>query len=409
MENNISSYLEKNKYFAIKFLKDLIAIPTVNPPGINYEKIASLIETECIKMGLKIRKIVTPRASLYKSGIRSGSNRVNLICDWHVGSKKTLHINCHYDVVPASRERWATDPFKGVVRSGKLYGRGSEDMKGNIAAVIFALRSLKKTGVKPGINIQLSFTPDEETGGAAGLGYLVKKGLVKADYAMSEGYSGEYLAIGNKGVLWAEVVVKGRSSHASLPHLGVNSFERACKLVELLKRLQKRLSKKKTRFDIKDTLARVPTLVVGGFSSGGEKVNTVPGETMFTIDRRLIPEETIGSAKKEIRDVVRNFNNMFPDSKAFVKFRGEGRPVVSKEDRYFFKTVTGSIKSIIAKSPKLCILPGATDMRYFMTKGIPALGYSVKGGDSWHSANEFIYIKSLIDTSKIYADIITRI
>ncbi len=114
-------------------------------------------------------------------------------------------------------------------------------MKGNIASVLFALKALKDCGIKPKINIQLSFTPDEETGGRTGLGYLVEKGLVKADYAMSEGCSGNYISIGNKGVLWAEIEVIGKSAHGSMPHKGVNSFERMNMLVSELQKLKNKI------------------------------------------------------------------------------------------------------------------------------------------------------------------------
>ena len=180
--------------------------------------------------------------------------------------------------MPAA-DKWETDPFKAIVNGNKVYGRGSEDMKGTIASVLFALKALKGCGIKLKINIQLSFTPDEEIGGRTGLGYLVNQGLVRADYAMSEGYSGDYISIGNKGILWAEVEVIGKSAHSSMPYKGVNSFDRMNMLVTELEKLKNRISKRKTRYDMQDTISKGPSFVMGGFLQGGVKINVVPGIT----------------------------------------------------------------------------------------------------------------------------------
>ena len=261
MENKLKYYLERNKTIVINLVSGLIEIPTINPPGENYEKITDLLELECRKLGLVTRKYITPKSILDKHKLSGGSKRVNLVADLDTGCKKVLHINFHYDVVPAT-DKWKLDPFKAAVRGNRIYGRGSEDMKGTIASVLFALKALKDLGIKPKINIQLSFTPDEEIGGGTGLGYLVRRGLVKADYAMSEGYSGNYISMGNKGILWAEVKVIGKSAHGSMPYKGVNSFERMNMFVSELEKLKNKVSKRKTRYSMKNAVSKSATFVM---------------------------------------------------------------------------------------------------------------------------------------------------
>lgn len=385
----------------------MIEIPTINPPGENYEKMAQFLEKRCRDLNLKIKKILTPPKALGKFGIKSGSKRINLIADFLVGSKNTLHISSHYDVVPAT-DKWKTDPFKAVVRGNRIYGRGSEDMKGNIACVLYALKAIMSCGIRPKINLQISFTPDEEIGGMTGLGYLVKNGLVKADYAMSEGYSGEYVSMGNKGVLWAEVVVTGKACHASIPHKGINAFERMTELVSELNKLKKKLSGRKTCFYMRDKVSKSPSLVMGGVLQGGVKTNVVPGTAKFSIDRRLIPEESAEIAAKEVEAVIKRFNAKHRDSHVSIKFTAKDNPSISKKDEAFFRTVSDSIMLVTGKKARFSIMSGATDMRYFMRKGVPAIGYGAKGGESWHSDNEFVYIDSLIDTAKVYALIMSE-
>jgi len=401
-------YLKNNKEHAIKLLSRLIEIPTINPPGENYEEITNLLERECKKLGLVTRKYITPKPILDKYKISGGSKRINLVADLNAGHKKVFHVNSHYDVVSAT-DKWKTNPFKAVIKGGRVYGRGSEDMKGNIASVLFALKALKDCGVKPKINIQLSFTPDEEIGGRTGLGYLVSESLVKADYAMSEGCSGNYVSVGNKGILWAEVEVIGKSAHGSMPHKGVNSFERMNMLVNEFEKLKNKIFAKKTKYNIRDAVSRSPSFVMGGLVEGGGKVNVIPGITKFSIDRRLIPEENISAAKTEIENVIKKFNDRYKDSKVSVDYVSQGSPVVSRNDEEFFKVVAESIKFVTGKKADFSVMPGATDMRYFMQKGVPSLGYSASGMEKWHSDNEFVYIRSLVNTAEVFALIMSRL
>lgn len=408
MEKELKRYLEEKEKYAVDLVSRLIEIPTVNPPGKNYEEMVSFLDKQCRKLKLSVRKYITPKNALDKYGIKNGSKRISLVADLNIGAKKTFHINFHYDVVPVT-DKWDTDPFKAVVKNGKVYGRGSEDMKGNIASVLLALKALQDCGIKPKINIQLSFTPDEEIGGMTGLGYLVEKGFVKADYAMSEGCYGRYISVGNKGVLWVEIEIKGKSAHGSMPYKGVNSFERMNMLVNEFEKLKSRILKRKTRYNMRDEASKNPTFVMGGFLEGGFKVNVVPGITKFSIDRRLIPEENIKTAKKEIEDVIKKFNARHKDSKVSVKCLSQSNPVISMRNDAFFKTASDSIKLVTGKNADFSVMSGATDMRYFMRKGIPSLGYSASGGEKWHGDNEFVYISSLVDTAKVFALIISRL
>jgi len=408
MAEEIAAYLKKNKKYAVNLVSRLIEIPTVNPPGDNYEEMAYFLEKECRKLGLVTKKYATPRGVLDKFGIKGGSERINLVADLDTGAEKTLHINSHYDVVPAVG-RWKTGPFEAVVKGNRVYGRGSEDMKGTIASVLFAFKALKDRGIKPKINIQFSFTPDEETGGRTGLGYLVGRGLVRADYAMSEGYSGNNISTGNKGILWAEIEIKGKSAHGSMPYKGVNSFERMNILVNELEKLKKKILKRKTRYDMQENVSKNPSFVMGGFLEGGAKVNIVPGVTKFSVDRRLIPEEKISAAKKEIKDVIKRFNRRYKDSPAYIRFISEGSPAISKRDNIFFGIVRDAIKTVTGRDADFGIMPGATDMRYFMWKGVPSLGYSASGEGKWHGDNEFVYIDSIVNTANVYALIMSTL
>ena len=396
----IINYLNNNRNNIINLTQRLISIPTVNPPGENYEKIVAVLQRQCESIGLKVTKHTVPKNYLAKKGITKGSRRINLIADWHTGSKKTLHMAGHYDVVPAGG-KWRTDPFKPVLKKGRIYGRGAEDMKGNIASMIFAVKALKACGVKPGVNIQLSFSPDEEIGGETGFGWLIKNNFIKADYAISEGYSDGWVSCGNKGVVWFDVEVLGKSAHASSPGRGINSFEKMIKVANALLVLKEKTEKKKTRYMTRYEIDRRATLVMGGELEGGSKVNIVPDKSSFSIDRRLLPEETAKDAIREVKKVITRLMKKDKDLRANIKVRTSNNASISDTKGRLFKAFGKASSEILGASAREALLSGATDLRFLMERRVPCLGYSARGGQKWHSDNEFIYVSSLIKTSQI--------
>lgn len=398
----LSNYIDKKRDYIVSFTKQLIDIPTVNPPGNNYGKIVDLLEKELRRSGFTTRKIVTPKSILKKHGINRGSKRINLVADWQTGSAKTFHINGHYDVVPASG-RWKRDPFKARVEKNKLFGRGSEDMKGTISAMVFGAAALKRLGYKPAVNIQLSFTPDEETGGRTGFAWLVDKNKIKADYGMSEGYSSDCVSCGNKGMLWINISCVGKAAHASVPYRGVNSFNAMLKVGNELLKLNLRFNSRKTDFKMKSERDKISTMVMGGELKGGNKVNIVSPESVFSIDRRLIPGESLVKAKKEIRDVLRRCEKSGEGYKFKMNVLAQDDAVSVDPKDKVCRAVAEAVKTVLKKKARFMLMSGATDTRYLIKKGVSSIGYSARGGESWHGDDEFVYISSILDTAKIYA------
>jgi succinyl-diaminopimelate desuccinylase len=396
----IVKYLNNNRHTIVDFTRQLIRIPTINPPGKNYEKMVTLLQRTCMSMGLETKRHTVPRRYLRGKGIAKGSPRINLIAEWNTRSRKTLHICSHYDVVPVT-DRWKTDPFKPLVTNDRIYGRGAEDMKGTIASILFAIKALKACRCVPKVNLQLSFTPDEEIGGETGFGWLVKNKLITADYGISEGYSDGWAACGNKGVVWFDVEVFGKSAHASSPRRGINAFEKMIAVANELFKLKETTEKKKTKIMTRYFADRHATLVMGGEVRGGSKVNIVPDRSAFTIDRRLLPGEKLDTVIRQVKAAVEKAKRKDSDLRVKVTVRTSFPAVASDIRSPLFKAFRRSVREITNKKPQEALLSGATDLRFLMKKNIPCLGYSARGGQKWHSDNEFIYINSLLETSKI--------
>lgn len=392
-------FIETKKKEAVLFTKQLVEIPTVNPPGENYAKIIKVLEKKCRQLGLSTRKFVLPKKEFKKFNIKENFPRISLIADWNNNSDKTIHFSGHIDVVPAGVD-WRTNPFKPVIKNNKIFARGAEDMKGTISAMLLAVEAIKVLGIKPSVNIQLSFVPDEEIGGHSGLGYLVKENLVNADWAIGEGYSGDFVSCGNKGVLWLQIKIKGKSSHACQWYKGINAFENMIDVGGELKKLKFRLQKRMTKYYTKNPKDRFASLVLGGDINGPNKVNMVPSFFSFSIDRRVLPEENIENCEKEIKNLIEKFNKKYHiEIKTVVKERA----VVVNEDEPLCKCIACSIEKVFNKKAKFAVSPGGTDMRFFAYKDIPAIGYGAMGAERAHADDEFIYIDSILDTAKVYA------
>jgi succinyl-diaminopimelate desuccinylase len=286
-----AAYLDRHATDLTGLLRRLVNFPTINPPGAHYDAITALLTRELRVLGLVTRRYTLSAAQMrrYLPKDQLGFPRYNVLGQLAArGATKTVHFNAHYDVVPVSGQWRHGSPFSGWVEGGWIYGRGTADMKGSIASCLLALRALRATGTTPRMNVEVSFTADEETDSALGTGWLVQHAPIRPDYAVvMEGGEGGTVCCGHNGVVWLEVTVHGRAAHGSMPRLGVNALEKMSALVLLLGDYQRRLGRR--TFVTPEGKTMTPTLNVGGvFSAGpGGKINTVPALARFSIDRRL--------------------------------------------------------------------------------------------------------------------------
>ena len=221
-----TSYLEGREAHFAEALRLMVRIATVNPPGVDYLPMVEHLTGRLRALDMPPTVHRVPDADAVAEGIDPTYPRYNIIARWDVGARRTVHFNAHYDVVPVSAGDWRMPPFDGKTSGGWLYGRGAGDMKGSIVALLGAIEALQATGAAPAVNVEVSFTADEETGGALGAGWITRQGLVHADFAIEcEGAAGSNVGIGHNGVLWLDVQIEGKAAHASSPERGVNAFE----------------------------------------------------------------------------------------------------------------------------------------------------------------------------------------
>ncbi|QYM78914.1 ArgE/DapE family deacylase [Horticoccus luteus] len=406
-----ADYLDAHTDDLTALLAQLVRTSTVNPPGENYGAITEFLTRELTACGLAAKRHRVPDAflRLHLPPEQFGYPRYNVVGKRAVpGATKTVHFNAHYDVVPVSGEWRHGGAFSGAVDDGWIYGRGTADMKGSIASLVLALRALKATGVKPKMNIEVSFTADEETDSLLGTGWVVQNAAISPDYALvMEGGEGRAVCCGHNGVLWFNVIVHGRAAHGSQPEDGVNALEKMSALVLALEEYKRELARR--TFRTPEGKSMRPTINVGGvFEAGpGGKINTVPARASFTIDRRVLAVEDHVAAEKELRAFLAAAARRIPQCKITVEKVSENYSCYSAPEHPFFAAMAGCVRRVRGGKTVFNVSTGFNDMHFFSHYlKIPTLGYG-PGGDDYHAVDERADVRELVRSAKIYAELLT--
>lgn len=408
-----SAYIDRHTSDLIETLRRLVAIPTVNPPGENYEAITARLVAELADAGLESKRYRMPAALIRRTlpPEQHGFPRFNVLGRRRVrGARKTLHFNAHYDVVPVSGRWRHGDPFSGRLERGWVFGRGTSDMKGSMAGLLLALHALQATGTTPRVNVEVSFTADEETDSELGAGWLVRHAPIRPDYAIvMEGGERGHIGCGHNGVIWLEVTVHGRAAHGSQPEEGVNALEKMSALVLALEDYKRQLARR--TFVTPEGRAMRPTINVGGvFSAGpGGKINTVPAEARFSIDRRVLPNENHATAERELRRFLAAAAREIAQCRISVAKVSENFACYSAPEGPFFAAMAASVERVRRDEPVFHVATGFNDMHFFVHHlGIPTIGYG-PGGENYHAVDERARVRDLVDTAKIYVDLLTTL
>ncbi len=309
MKERIFEEIDRAADEIVDFAARLIRIPTVNPPGDEYEACADLIASE-----LRFHRATVDVLPAEGRAEHTATHpRINVIGRYDGTTlAKAVHLNGHFDVVPPG-DGWTMDPFCGEVRDGRLYGRGACDMKAGLAAAVFAAVAIRRAGVPHAAPIEISGTVDEESGGFAGVAWLAERGWIDRDRTSAviipEPFGVDRICVGHRGVYWFEVVAHGRIAHGSMPFLGVSAIEGMSRFLELVRaELGPALAGRITSMPVVPEGARHATINVNGID-GGQPVTAVPSPCVAdrchaVFDRRFLPEEGLTRARDEIRSLL---------------------------------------------------------------------------------------------------------
>lgn len=351
-----------------EILKALVAYDTTNPPG-EEQALAEAIASALGKTGFAVE---TPSC---------GQGRASVIASLKRGYGKKLVFNGHLDVVPAG-SGWKSDPFSAMEREGRIYGRGTADMKGGVAAMIAAaLRLAGQPGSFSG-ELVLNFVADEEI---TNLGTLsCKKWWKDADYVVIGEPTALDIEIAHRGTARFAITIEGRPCHSSMPWNGRNAIEKAADVILAIQKYNAVLAERK------HPLLPSPTAAVT-MIGGGEKDNIIPGFCTLCVDRRMIPGDTGDSVEQEIHEILQAAMGTGSDAYTYALKRyicldagsvDAASEIVSHAEAAFSKCFghAAAVKDF----------PATCEQAIFTQNGVPAIIFGPGSIDQAHIADEYV-------------------
>jgi len=365
----------------ITLTQKLLSFDTVNPPG-NEEELAKYVGR------------LLESHSFLVSYYEYEKDRLHLLAEKGVdGDGAPLVLSGHFDTVPLGEKPWRMDPYAGEIEGDRIYGRGSSDMKGGLAAMTVA--AIESTRIStPAGGIRLIFSSGEEMG-CHGINQLVSSGkdLGKARAVIVGEPTSNHPAIAHKGAIYIKATTQGKTAHSSMPELGDNAIYKAAKAIM-----------KVEDFDLQsdaDPLLGLPTINVGKMQ-GGMNINSVPDHAEFSIDIRTTPRSShpklLDGLKRELGEEI--------DLETLVDLH----PVSNSESDPFVQRVYEICGVGEAGSPELKSLPYLTDGSVLQAYygGVPTLILGPGEPDMAHQTDEYCSLRKLEESVDIYKNIILQ-
>ena len=410
-EERLFTRIESMRDDLVTLTQELVQIPTLNPPGENYFEICEYLRRRLQKHDFKIELI---RAE----GTPGDSERYPR---WNVvarregaGKGQCVHFNSHTDVVEVGKG-WTTDPFGAEVKDGKIYGRGTCDMKGGMASSIIAAEAFIEEFPHFSGSIEISGTADEETGGFGGVAYLAEQGHYKhVDHVIiPEPLQKDRICLGHRGVLWAEIETHGEIAHGSMPFLGDCAVRHmGAVIAEMESSLFPALAAKQTAMPVVPVGARSSTMNINSLHGGqiepeadftGFPSACVPDSARMVIDRRFLIEEGIDEVRGEIKAVMEKVQSSRENFRYDIRELWNVMPNMTEKDAPVVTSVTSSIKKVLGKMPEYVVSPGTYDQKHIDRIGRlkNCIAYGPGLLELAHKPDEYIEIDDMVDAAKV--------
>jgi acetylornithine deacetylase/succinyl-diaminopimelate desuccinylase-like protein len=276
-------------------------------------------------------------------------------------------------------------------------------MKGGLASMLYAAVALQRLRVPLDGRLGLVFVPDEETGGRRGSGFLTatkRLGSHGIGMLTPEPTSGAVWNA-NRGALTMRVTVYGREAHVGLLHQGRNAFEDAVRVVAGLQRLARRVARRRTRFHVTPDAARRSLMLIGGRVEAGSNFNVVPGRCVFTVDRRMNPEEDFEAERAALFEVFAEARRA--GVSLDVDVFQEGRPSGTSDATQLGRALSANVRAVTGRAPRFEMCPGLLETRFYAEQGMPAYAYGPGLLAVSHGPKEFVHTDRIVECAAIYA------
>ena len=396
----------------VTLTQELVRIPTVNPPGEAYGDCAEFLGARLAKRGFEVA-YVRAEGAVADSDRYPRSNVVARIEGKRPGP--CVHFNGHIDVVPAGAG-WSFDPFGGEVRDGRVYGRGTCDMKGGLAAAVIAVEALlEEVPDWPGA-IEISGTVDEEFGGYGGVAYLAETCFFsrsRVDHVViPEPLNVDRVCLGHRGVWWAEVETLGHQAHGSMPFLGDCALRHmAAFLARIESELYPRLAAKRTDMPVVPEGARQSTLNLNSLHGGltedfeGLPSPLVPDSCRLVLDRRFLIEESLEEVKAEVIGLLEDLKSGRPGFDYRLREIMTFLPTMTDAEAPVVRAISEGIETVLQRPAQQVVSPGTYDQKHIVRIGHlkDCIAYGPGILDLAHQPDEYIVIDDMVASAKVMA------
>jgi succinyl-diaminopimelate desuccinylase len=390
----------------------LVRVPTVNPPGENYREICELIAARLQPQGFEVRFVRGEGAP----GDSDRYPRWNLVAR-REGARPgaCVHFNGHIDVVEVG-QGWTTDPFGGAEIDGRIFGRGTCDMKGGIAAAFVAVEAFLEVAPDFAGAIEVSATADEETGGYGGVAHLARQGhFAKVDHVIiPEPLNKDRVCLGHRGVWWAELETHGRIAHGSMPFLGDCAVRHmAAVIAEMEASLFPALAARRTAMPVVPEAARASTLNINSLHGGqaepekgfdGWPSPVVPDRCRMVIDRRFLAEEDIEEVKTEFRATVERVRER-RQFRYRIREMHEVLPTMTDRDAPVAAALARAVETVFGRAPEFVVSPGTYDQKHIDRIGRlrNCVAYGPGILDLAHQPDEYVGVDDMLEAAAVMA------
>jgi acetylornithine deacetylase/succinyl-diaminopimelate desuccinylase family protein len=363
-----------------QLLSDLVSINSINPdlvPGSPGEAEIAHYIADWLKLNdLEVELVESVAGRPNVVGIARGT-----------GGGKTLLLNGHMDTVGIAGMSDAHKPF---IKEGRLYGRGSYDMKGGVAACMLAIAEARKQPLRG--DVVFTAVIDEEY---ASVGTLDLANRFHADGAIVAEFTELQLILAHRGFVWLEVETIGKAAHGSRPDLGVDAIVKMGKVLTEIEKLDQNLRANPTH----------PLLGSGSLHAsliqGGQELSSYPERCLLSAERRTLPGESPESVEAEFLKIIRDIQRSDSSFNAVVQRGIDRSPLETSEEADIVKTIQVASVKALNHPPQIAGVQFWTDAAVLSAAGIPSVLFGPSGSGA-HAVEEWVDLSSVKACAEIY-------
>ena len=389
---DVLAWIEARSDEMAEFVTRLIAVDTENPPGRGVTQAAEMVHEALVGLGLHSEIIpVPPSPTLADPRVVRATAGTG---------EKIIYFHGHFDVVPAQRR----DQFTPIRRDGRIIGRGSADMKGGLASMIYGAAAARDLGLLGDGRIVLHLVCDEETGSVVGSGYLRQANLIdpRALAMLTAEPSSSHIWHAARGAITLRVTVQGKEAHVGQADRGENAFQRMVHIAQPLLDYADQMRSRTTSIPMHPDDGRGSMIVVGGMSGSGANFNVVPGEAWFSVDSRFNPEEDLEAELATMQRIIREAAAEI-DASVTVDVLQFQPPASTHEAHPAGVTLGRCVTEVRGTPARFEMCAGVLDTRWYAQLGIPAFGFGAGRLDVSHGPEEYIDEAEMRRCAAIYA------